>query len=268
MFAISGGAARGSKVAGKVKFGILDPDRLARRPGQTVSGGFNSHRYRGRVMIPDYARRIEGHYAEVAADGLYKACAQAAIPFNFRHFGLLYEFEERTEVDLQDAEMVVDCDLRRAVAEYGPVVLRNVYLSAELRREFQRNIFQHLRFHYDRGPRQANQYSLFSRDPFDPVQAPPRCSSTLITANIVAYLQLARERRCNGAKERGVRASYDLFEREDMAPVLGNVVLEQPWDAPHGTGEIVVIDNRTVLHASYHRMPAVPGYPIGAKYLY
>ena len=47
-----------------------------------------------------------------------------------------------------------------------------------------------------------------------------------------------------------------------------NIVLEQAWDAPRGTGEIVVIDNRTVQHAAYYRTPAGPGYPIGARYLY
>ena len=59
----------------------------------------------------------------------------------------------------------------------------------------------------------------------------------------------------------------DLFEGADIAAIFGNLVLDQPWTEPEGTGEIAVIDNRTVLHAVYHRDIKTTGYPIGARYL-
>jgi hypothetical protein len=42
-------------------------------------------------------------------------------------------------------------------------------------------------------------------------------------------------------------------------------VLEQPWSAPSGTGEMCVIDNRAVMHASFHR--ETRGYKIAVQYL-
>ena len=64
-----------------------------------------------------------------------------------------------------------------------------------------------------------------------------------------------------------VRANYDLFSGITAADLFGRIILEQPWDAPDGTGEIAVIDNRTVLHATYHKDGETRGYPIGARYL-
>lgn len=52
-----------------------------------------------------------------------------------------------------------------------------------------------------------------------------------------------------------------------MATIIGHVVFEQTWIEPEGTGEIAIIDNATVLHASYYRNASVLGYPIGVRYL-
>jgi alpha-ketoglutarate-dependent taurine dioxygenase len=52
-----------------------------------------------------------------------------------------------------------------------------------------------------------------------------------------------------------------------MAPLLGEIIFEQPWNEPAGVGEIALIDNRTVLHATYHKDGSTRGYPIGARYL-
>ncbi len=60
--------------------------------------------------------------------------------------------------------------------------------------------------------------------------------------------------------------SYNLYP-DAARDLFGDVILEQPWDAPEGTGEIAVIDNRTVLHASYHKDGRTKGYAIGARYL-
>ena len=109
-----------------------------------------------------------------------------------------------------------------------------------------------------------NQYSCFTRDPANPEQRPPRASSTLFVAKIVAWLEEAR--RTDGAST-GFKSSYDLFQDSLTSVLFGELILEQPWAAPDGTGEICIIDNRTVLHATYHKDGTNPGYPIGARYL-
>ena len=99
------------------------------------------------------------------------------------------------------------------------------------------------------------------------MQRHPRLSSTIFVANIVAWLEMVRTGRANANTERGIRASYDLFQEGRAAKLFGKVILEQPWDAPEGIGEISVIDNRTVLHATYDKQTKQRGYPIGARYL-
>lgn len=54
---------------------------------------------------------------------------------------------------------------------------------------------------------------------------------------------------------------------EPLDDVLGRIVLEHAWDRPEGTGEISLLYNRTVLHASYYRIKDTKGYPIGVRYL-
>ena len=136
-------------------------------------------------------------------------------------------------------------------------------MSEECRAGGQRNIFPDLQFHYDRSPLQENRFSLFSRDPFDPVQRLPRESSTLILPNLAAYLQAVREGR---APEAGEQAKYSIFGSTELDPLIGDILLELPWDAPEGAGELCIFDNRTVYHASYYR--EAKGYPIGVRYLY
>lgn len=64
------------------------------------------------------------------------------------------------------------------------------------------------------------------------MQCHPRLSSTIIVANIVAWLEMVRTGRANANTDRGIRASYDLFQEGRAAKLLGKVILEQPWDAP------------------------------------
>jgi hypothetical protein len=45
-------------------------------------------------------------------------------------------------------------------------------------------------------------------------------------------------------------------------------MVELGWRAPEGVGEISLIDNRTVLHASYYARPELEGYPISVRYLF
>jgi len=64
-----------------------------------------------------------------------------------------------------------------------------------------------------------------------------------------------------------MRASYDLFAEQNVRPLFGDVVFDQAWNEPEGTGELCIIDNRTVLHASFHGDLRGKGWRIGARYL-
>ena len=118
----------------------------------------------------------------------------------------------------------------------------------------------HLSFHLDRGYNQDKQYSLFCRDPFDEVQKDPRSSSTLVAGNRVCYLQKMLE--ANGVAS-SLGAQCGLFKDGNLG--IGRIVFEQAWKAPQATGEICIIDNRTVMHASLYKPSK--DYPIGVRYL-
>ncbi|MDP6689024.1 MAG: hypothetical protein QF384_05980 [Alphaproteobacteria bacterium] len=241
--------------------------RLLRRSGKPVRGGLHGIGYQARVAIANYDQHIAKHYRAILPDGLAAACSQADIHFDTPQFGLIIEFEEPAEIAVHDGDMVLDDSLRALVAQFGGVILRNATVAGDVRQRFHRNIFPHLKFHVDRGPTSANQYSCFTRDPDDPAQRQPRLSSTVFVANIVAWLEMIARGHANTDSERGVRASYDLFQDGKAGKLFGKVILEQPWIAPAGNGEIAVIDNRTVLHATFDKHNRRRGYPIGARYL-
>jgi hypothetical protein len=237
----------------------LDPIRLAgllRDPHEPVHGRLAGVAYAARVAIPDYGSRLARYYGrDPAALGL---------AFEFRHFGLTIAFEAPVELAVHDGERRLDEGLRALLARFGPVTLRNAYLPERARANGQRNVFQSLSFHVDRGLTQDDHTSLFWRDPFDPVQQQPRSSSTLVLANAAAYLQALKEGR--GAHE--FKLLYQLFETEEVGPLIGEVMVELAWRAPEGMGEIALIDNRKVLHASYYTRPEHKGYPIAVRYLF
>ncbi len=250
---------------------------LQRNPEEPVEGRLNGSRYGLRIAIPNYSSHLAAHYAEFIHPSLREICRRALIPFDFQHFGLICEFDRPTELDLYDQDMILDDGLRRAVHKFGPVTFKNAHLGVVQRGGGQRNIFPDLKFRYDRGNNTAEQYSLFIRDPFDPVQRQPRESSTLVAANIAVYLQHMKENDWANAEEEGIRSNYDLFKVEPLDTIIGKVLYEQRWDAPAGIGEISVLFNRTVLHASYYRPASAEGsplkekkkagYPIGVRYL-
>ena len=241
---------------------------LSADPGCELQGTLDNLPYSARIAITDYGDRIARHYRDVAPNGLNSAAAEAAIPFDFPHFGLEINFARPVELAVHDVDMVLDHSIRALVARFGPVIFRNAQMPDAVSDRFHRNIFPHLRFHVDRGPRMKNQYSCFTRDPLVPEQRAPRASSTLFVANLVAWLEQATCSNDGTRSSAGVRASYDIFHGTPMAPLFGNIIMEQPWSAPDGTGEICVIDNRTVLHATYHKDGSIAGYPIGARYLF
>ncbi|MCH8236538.1 MAG: hypothetical protein IIC06_00030 [Proteobacteria bacterium] len=237
--------------------------RLLQDPDGFIEGQIAGVSYRARMAIPGYAEKIAAHYRSLLPAGLTEVCATAAIPFHFPGFGLVCEFEKPVELKIYDADYVLDAGFKEAIGILGPLIFRNAYLAEKCRKETHNQIFPDLNFHVDRSAGQDNQYSLFSRDPFDPVQKAPRRSSTLIAASIVGHLQAMREGQAPPNRRQTL---YEVFKDEDLESLTGDILLEQPWTAPEGTGEICLFDNRTLQHASYYR--AGRGYPIGVRYLF
>jgi hypothetical protein len=254
-------------VLSRSEFDSTDFDPLWRGTAGTIRGEVRGAPFTASVIIPQYGARIAQHYRDIAPRGLSEVAVRADIPFSLEQFGLRIVFERPCDLALHDDDMNLDDSVRRLVGRFGPVIFRNACVAGSARQRFHRNIFPHLRFHTDRGRGMPNRYSCFTRDPLDPEQREPRLSSTLFAANIVTWLQAVREGQCDPAIDRGTRMSIDLFADADLSAALGKVVLEQPWDAPAGTGEIAVIDNADVLHATCHRHSDKKGYPIGARYL-
>lgn len=222
-------------------------------PG-SVRGGEGRFRFSAEVVIPGYSDSIARHY-QINCRGLPAGA-------EFRNFGLLIAFDEPTELMIYDDEWRLQAGLKKAIEAFGPVILRNAHLPEARRSEGQRNIFESLAFHLDRGQHMENRYSLFIRDPFDPAQRAPRKSSTLILSYNATQLQAMKEGRpVSAAKPR-----YNIFAKENVEALFDRIMLCQRWSAPAGTGELCILDNRTVYHASYYRRDK--GYPIGVRYLY
>jgi len=228
---------------------IQDLTIAAARPGNP---GIATSQFSAKIAIPDYASAVVRHFGTMPE--------QIGAPPAFRHFGLIVRFNAPTRVELYDESRTLPDGLRRVLAAFGPLLFRNA-VSAVPDEEPQRNIFPSLRFHVDRAPPQEEVYSLFYRDPSDPVQHHPRKSSTLFIDNAVGLLQGRKE----GLSPARVLSSCNLFLDEPIEPLLGRIILEQRWDAPNGTGEIAVLDNRTLLHASFYKHDG--GYPISVRYL-
>jgi hypothetical protein len=241
--------------------------RLEHAPCDVVTDSIGHRAYTARIGIPNYRRCIQRHFGNLMVGSLDDECRAAEIPFGFEHFAVVIRFERPTEVALYDNELTIHRGLCDIIARVGPVVLCNAYLSDAVRTHGHRNRFPHLQFHIDRNAKQTTRYSMYTRDPFDEEQRHPRTASTLFTANIVGHLQGIKDGSVRRHVDKGTRASAPLFENEDMASVLGSVVFEQRWDEPEGIGEIAMIDNATVLHASYYRNPGMLGYRIGVRYL-
>ena len=235
-------------------------DSLGRQSRSSVRGSAGGSEFQDGIVIPGYPENIARHFAGLIDGTLESMCRKASVPVPHQDFGLTIDFDRPLEIKIYDQAYVLDRLLRKMIARFGPVVLRNVYMSEKCRAEGQRNIFPHLSFHLDRGYNQDKQYSLFCRDPFDEVQKDPRRSSTLVAGNMVCYLQKMLE--ADGAAS-PLGAQCDLFKGGNLG--IGEIVLEQAWNAPMATGEICIIDNRTVMHASLYKPSK--GYPIGVRYL-
>lgn len=237
--------------------------RLNAAPQTPVGVKIGGHNCTAEICIPNAIDKINRHYGDLIPQGVENLARAEGLASPFKHFGVRLTFDTPTEVEVYDRELVLAEDLKALIAEFGTVILQNAYMSDTCRHEGQRNIFPDLDFHFDRPPSAPNRYSLFCRDPFDAVQRAQRDSSTLIVPTSVAYLQQQREGTpANDCK----RSMYRIFQKMDLEPLMNDVILEQQWRAPEGVGEICVIDNSTVFHASYYRNGK--GYPIGVRYLF
>lgn len=250
-------------MAAKFNLTKQDFNTLLKGPEKPLEKNLNGVSCHFQVAIPEYGRKIADHYADQVGGDFSGVCQRASLPFTFSSFGLVAEFDDPLEIELYDADQRLYGNVKDAIAQFGILIFRNAYLATKFRGQGQKNIFPDLNFHVDRGSNQENLYSLFCRDPFDPIQKEPRKSSTLVIANIVAYLQSLKEGQDPAG---GQQTLYSIFKDTDLEPLIDAVLLEQPWSAPEGTGEICVFDNRTVLHASYYR--SGQGYPIGVRYLF
>ena len=216
--------------------------------------------------IHQYPDQIKRHYPAE----LIKQSERQSIPhaYQFSTFGAFMSFESPTDVMLYDDELKALPLFRQLVSNFGVLHIHNAYLPDRHRAELHKNIFPHLNFHSDRSDQQENKYTTFIRDPFDPDQYEPRPSSTIFIDNVVGYLQGAIE-GIVPTNERKRRSHYEIFRNDyGVKNLFGKVILEIPWNAPPGTGEICLIDNRTVLHSNFRKNMAEKGYPIGARYLF
>jgi len=243
-------------------------DCLNQRPSEPVAGSLQGAAFRTWIAIPHYLNNIRKRYAPTLGDLSLEALNDKleASPL-YNNFGLVVEFVAPTTVQVHDEAHVLDPRLGALMQRFGPLILRNAALHSDLREHVHKNIFPSLRFHTDRGRNQKNQISLFTRAPDDAEQIEPRTSSTLFVANVVAVLEQHRQDGGDARAAPRLRPNYDLFEGTPLREAIGDTVLEQPWKAPHGVGEICLIDNRCVLHASYHHDIAGRGWRIGARYL-
>lgn len=240
---------------------------LLSNPHSQLQGSYNGHDYVANLVITNYAARINEHYRDITKGSLSSICLQSRIPLDFTHFGVMIRFEKATELTLHDDEMTMEDGLRQLVASVGAVIIKNVYLESKIRQAGHRNRFPQLNFHVDRTANQPTHYSMYARDPFDEEQQHPRTSSTLFIPNIVGHLQGIKEGLVNPATDKGVRATYTLFSNEAVDELMQEIIIEHRWDEPHGVGEISMLDNLTLLHASYYRDPFEKGYKIGVRYL-
>lgn len=239
---------------------------LRNHPGKKIKSNIGGKNCTIEILIPSYLKQLQAFYKHNVEFDIRSAQQKSGIPYSTHHFGLSIYFEQAQELKLHDEDMKFVDGIKSLIKEYGVVIIKNVFLDSEARDMGHRNRFPNLKFHYDRSELQPTVYSLYTRNPFDDEQKHPRISSTLFIPNLVAYLQSLKEGNDKLSSIQGLCSNYDIFHDENMDDVISNVVAEHRWDEPEGVGELSMIDNRTVLHASYYRDGHHPGYKIGVRY--
>lgn len=251
--------------------GIFNEDmlkRLSRQPEAQLRGEYRGVGFTAKIALPYMPARIAKHYETLLAGESLSGLAQRlGTAQAFDQFGLICVFDTLVNLPAFGEDMCLAEDVRLAEDAFGPLMLRNASADTPGVPAPQTNIFSHLKFHFDRGETQPERYSLFLRDARCPTQNAPRGSGTIIVPNIVAYLQALKETGSTQDAMGMLKASRKLFEAEDLRPLRGEIMFEQTWDAPAGTSEVTILDNRTVFHASCYPDAKTPGYPIGVRYL-
>jgi len=242
-------------------------EQITKNPATPFKSKLGSIPYTANIVIPHYRDKVRSYFKDQIDSSLEQECKNINSPMPFEHFGVSISFESPIEVHLYDENSMLNKGLSEIIAKVGPIILKNTYFSSAIRDDGHRNRFPQFQFHVDRSPMQDTRYSLYTRNPFCPEQKHPRTASTIFTTNSAAYLQAIKQGLFTKDKDKRAPTSNLLFEKEPLETILGNVILEQRWDEPEGVGEIAMIDNATVLHASFYRDAAQSGYRIGVRYL-
>ena len=221
-----------------------------------------------RIVIPNYFKALQKFYGESLIPDQNSIEQESGLPLPFKHFGIELKFRDSTTLYLHNQENQLEGDLKPLMQTFGAVILKNVVFESSIREEHHRNRFPHLKFHRDRTEHQPTRYSMYSRDPLDEEQRKPRSASTLFMPNILAYIQAKKEGRHIELQGQGVLMHYHLFEeRELLTEEIGKVIVEHRWNEPEGCGEVSMLDNKDLLHASYYHDAMHSGYRISVRYL-
>jgi len=241
--------------------------QLFKKPNDVLSTTIDSVPCTFQIISPHYAEIIVKHYASVIEHDLDYYHGKLNIPALFTHFGIRIEFSSPTELHLHDKNMILPDPIKELLKYFGVVILHNAFLDYSVRDMGHRNRFPQLNFHVDRIPSQLSYYSAYTRNPFDDEQKYPRTSSTLFIPTLVAYFQGLLEGKINILSNEGLINNCELFTEKSIVPVLDSVVIQHTWDKPTGTGELSIINNCNMLHASYYPNILNKGYRIGVRYL-
>ena len=103
-------------------------------PHRELHAEYNGHCYVARLVIPDYAARINDHYRDITKGNLASICQQAQIPFHFTHFGVEIHFTEAAELGLHDDDLNLAEGLHQLIELVGAVILKNAYMPGTRKR--------------------------------------------------------------------------------------------------------------------------------------
>lgn len=241
--------------------------QLLKNPSESLEGEVNGKACLFKIVSPYYVELIAKHYDRQLHHDLNYYHDHLKIPILFTHFGLCVDFKEQTELHLHDDDMLLPDTVKALLKNFGALIIRNVYLDSSVRDMGHRNRFPQLNFHVDRIPSQISYYSVYTRNPFDEEQKYPRTSSTLFIPTLVGYLQALSEGKTNLLSAHGLINNAMLFNEDDIKEVLDTVAVQHAWNQPTGVGEISIINNCNMLHASYYPDIYNKGYRIGVRYL-
>jgi hypothetical protein len=236
-------------------------------PNTPIVNKLFGNSFKAEIIIPEYFQIIQQYYHSQIKYSIKYYHDNLNLPPLFSHFGICITFEKSTKIHIHDTNMVLSNSVKTLLIKYGAVILKNVYLDAEMRDMGHRNRFPQLNFHIDRNPMQLTHFSVYTRNPFDEEQKHPRSSSTLFIPYLVGYLQGLKEGKDHVADKNGLITSSVLYQPTAIPELLNSIILPHSWNESENTGEISIIDNINILHASYYPNEFNKGYRIGVRYV-